>query len=78
MYIHAIMPHGHISTTHYGIYLQLFFIMIPFDTISMAITLPLLNYYCSTIYDYNTTTYNLIRIHTHQLFIFSLDLFHFE
>jgi hypothetical protein len=36
MYIHVIMPRVHISTTHYGIHLQLVSIMIPINTISMA------------------------------------------
>jgi hypothetical protein len=45
MYKHAIMPHVHISITHYGIHLQLvFFIMIPMETISPATNVPLLKY----------------------------------
>jgi hypothetical protein len=55
-----------------------FLIMIPIDTISPIISAPLLKYYYSTIYDYNTITYNLIKIHIHQLFIFSSYVFHFE
>jgi general stress protein CsbA len=50
MYIDVIMLHVHISTTHYVQYIRnYFFIMIPIDTISMAISVPLLKYYCSTI-----------------------------
>jgi hypothetical protein len=52
--------------------------MIPIDTISMATNVPQLKYYYSTMYDYNTTTYNLINIHIHELFIFSSYVFHFE
>jgi hypothetical protein len=48
MYIHAIMPHVHISTTHYGMHLQLVFIMIPINTISLATSASLLKYYYST------------------------------
>jgi hypothetical protein len=48
MYIDVIMPHVHISTTHYGIHLQLIFIMIPINTICMAISVSLVKYCCST------------------------------
>jgi hypothetical protein len=47
MYIHAIMACVHISTTHYGIHLQLVFGYIPIDIISMATSMPLLKWYCS-------------------------------
>jgi hypothetical protein len=36
------------------------------------------DYVVQLCYDYNTITYNLIRIHIHQLFIFSSYVFHFE
>jgi len=42
MYIHVIMSHAHNSTTHYGIHLQLIFIMIPINMISMTTSVPLL------------------------------------
>jgi len=48
MYTHVIMPHVHISITHYGIHLQLVSITIPIDTINMATSASLLKYYCST------------------------------
>jgi hypothetical protein len=44
MYIHVIMLRVHIFTNHYGIHLQLFFIMILIDTINLAINGPLLKY----------------------------------
>jgi hypothetical protein len=43
---------------------------------------PLMHHYSNTnvqlCYNYNTTTYNLIRIHIHQLFISSSYVLHFE
>jgi len=43
---------------------------------------PLAHHYWSTIiqlyYDYNTITYNLIKIHSHRLSISSSNVFHFE
>jgi hypothetical protein len=48
MYIHVIMPHVHISTTHYGIHLQLSFIIILIDTINTITSAPILKYYYST------------------------------
>jgi hypothetical protein len=47
MYIHVIMPRVHISTTHYGIHLQLIFDYGSINTISMATSAPLLKYYYS-------------------------------
>jgi hypothetical protein len=53
--------------------------MIPIDIINTTTSVPLRKYYCSTmLHDYNTTTYNLIKTHIHQLFIASSYVFHFE
>jgi len=48
VHIHVIMPCVHISTTCYGIHLQLIYDMILIDTINTVISAPLLKYYCST------------------------------
>ncbi len=52
--------------------------MIFIDTISMATSAPQLNTTIQLCYDYNTTIYNLIEIHIHQLFISSSNVLHFE
>jgi hypothetical protein len=56
-----------VSTICYEIHLQFFFLMIIIDTISIASSAPLLKYYyiIQLCYDYNTITYNLIKIHIH-------------